>query len=1022
MSEFYFISYSSVDGKQFALKLADKLAAGPPEISVWLDKHALRPGEDWDEQVVEAIRTCKGMLFIMSADSVRADSVCKNEWVRALKYKKSVIPLLLDRNAELPFRLGSRQYINFSDSFEVGLAQLLKHLAWVDSPEGLLQALKHRLSDAQRDLPRAEADHKARIQEDISELEEQITQQHAIVANPEAAEQRVQQTIVRGLERIREPAKAVSGVTRSKFVNPPPLVAPTWFQDRHDETKVIVDFLKDDALRLMTVVGRGGIGKSAMVCRLLRSVEGGQLPEDGGGFFVDGIVYLSNARAFHRVNFPDLYTGLIGLLPEEMQRRLDAVYKNPQTKTRDTLQALLDAFPRGRTVVLLDNFEDAINVETGGLKEADLDEALRALLELPPHGVKVIITTRVPPRDLALVEPGRQRRFDLGTGLETPYAENILRAMDVDGKVGLRDAPVALLTQARERTRGYPRALEHLFGILSADRDTSLQEILDNTHQLLPDKVAAVLVGEAFSRLDLTAQRVMEAMAVYRYPVPSAAVDYLLLPYLPGVDSRSVLKRLVNMQFAQRDGDRYYAHQIDRDYALSRIDKGNINHPDAEKQLFTRVALQNRAAEWFKLSRTARECWNTLDDAAPELAEFELRCASEDYNTAAAVLLEINDYLLLWGHYRMMVDLHDRLQGKISNPTFQRKSLEQLGSACLCMGQFERAVNCYSEAMQLAQVHNDRKAEGVLTGNLGVCYDQLGRTARAIDYHHRALTFSGEVGDRSDEASHLGNLGNAYSDLGQIARAIEYHQNALAIHREIHDRSGEATALSNLGYVLIDLGDTTKALKCLEAAITTARDIRYHLLESATEAHLGNVYLTLGEWGKAAELFKAAMQHADDSNTQCQQYALRGLALANLYKGEVAAAREVIERAKSYNFPLDNHEASVIFGVVAIRQGDFDNAREAFNMALQQADELLADNDPIYAALDTKGIALCGLALVDSSVQIRAAKEAYKAARAICSHAGIVARVLQLFDALAKADTIGILAEVRAVAAGSKPK
>src|SRR5271154_5665440 len=102
MSGHWFISYSTVDCLSFALGLADKLAAGPPSIGVWVDKRKLRPGEDWDEQIVEAIRGCSALLFAMTTDSVRAQSVCKREWVRALKYKKPIIPLLVERNAELP--------------------------------------------------------------------------------------------------------------------------------------------------------------------------------------------------------------------------------------------------------------------------------------------------------------------------------------------------------------------------------------------------------------------------------------------------------------------------------------------------------------------------------------------------------------------------------------------------------------------------------------------------------------------------------------------------------------------------------------------------------------------------------------------------------------------------------------------------------------------------------------------------------------------------------------------------------
>ena len=43
---FCFVSYSRVDGEEFALKLADQLAAGPPSIGVWLDRRRLHPSGD----------------------------------------------------------------------------------------------------------------------------------------------------------------------------------------------------------------------------------------------------------------------------------------------------------------------------------------------------------------------------------------------------------------------------------------------------------------------------------------------------------------------------------------------------------------------------------------------------------------------------------------------------------------------------------------------------------------------------------------------------------------------------------------------------------------------------------------------------------------------------------------------------------------------------------------------------------------------------------------------------------------
>ncbi len=55
-----------------------------------------------------------------------------------------------------------------------------------------------------------------------------------------------------------------------------------------------------------------------------------------------------------------------------------------------------------------------------------------------------------------------------------------------------------------------------------------------------------------------------------------------------------------------------------------------------------------------------------------------------------------------------------------------------------------------------------------------------------------------------------------------------------------------------------------------------------------------------------------------------------GLAQANLYQGQLAAAREMAEAAQQYNFPLSNHSITAVLGVTALRQGDRMAAREAF--------------------------------------------------------------------------------------------
>jgi tetratricopeptide (TPR) repeat protein len=1005
----HFICYSPLDGEAAALRLYDALTGGTPALPAWLDRRDVQqPGSAWDVQVEEALRGCASLLLVVTPDSASEHCDCTREWRRALQYKKPIVPLLFQAGVAAPLYLANRQAVDLAGAFEPALATLREHLAWLATPAGALQQLKDRQADAQRDLRGADVAQQARIRAEMDLLHQQIAAQQQVVDHPQRAAQRVEESIARGLERERQPEKPAAGIARNKFINPPPFAPPAYFQDRTVELALLATFLKDESCRMVTVMGRAGIGKTALACLLLKALERGHLPDlsapggDGEPLEADGIVYLS-ATGTHAVSVPNLYADLCKLLPDQAARELDALYRNPQASTAAKVQRLLAAFPQGRVVVLLDNFENVMDPETQEVRDAELDEALRALLSAPHHAVKVILTTRIAPRDLALVEPGRQARLELDTGLASPYAENVLRAMDGDGTVGLKGAPDDLLAEARERTRGYPRALEALYGILSADRHTTLREVLERAETLLPENVVEALVGEAFSRLDPAARQVMQALAAYDRPVTPAAVDYLLQPYLPGVNSAPVLNRLVAMHLARKEGGRYFLHPVDRAYAFAQIPVGE------------EVALLHRGAEYFRQARKPRADWKRLEDLAPQLAEFDLRCAAGEYDTAAGVLTDIDfDYLLLWGHYRLMAGLHERLQGRLSDATLERISVGNLGTAYYSMGQVQKAISCYEQALAIAHQTKNRQGEETWLGNLGNCYVGLGQTARAIEYYEQGLAIAREIGDRRGEGGQLTGLGNCYAGLGQTARAIECYEQALAIAREIGYRRGEGTRLGNLGNCYAALGQTTCAIKYHEQALAIAREIGDRAGEGR---HLSNLAEALIDEGRYAEAVQRALESVgigeEISSPGHGSFSNGCLALAHLCAGDLAAARAAAETARQYDEPENNHYALALLGIIALRQGDGAAAQEAFAAAVAQADALLAHTPQYYAALDSRGLALC-----EAGNLVSEAVAAFRAARAINRDAGIVKRVLRLFDALAVADTAGVLAGVRDAANG----
>jgi formylglycine-generating enzyme required for sulfatase activity len=119
----YFFSYTRSDS-EFVLKLAKELRE--LGTNLWLDQLDILGGQHWDSAVEEALKSCKGMIAVLSPDSVVSNNVM-DEVSYALEKGKLVVPVLI-RSCDIPFRLRRVQYIDFTADYDTGFSQLLRAL------------------------------------------------------------------------------------------------------------------------------------------------------------------------------------------------------------------------------------------------------------------------------------------------------------------------------------------------------------------------------------------------------------------------------------------------------------------------------------------------------------------------------------------------------------------------------------------------------------------------------------------------------------------------------------------------------------------------------------------------------------------------------------------------------------------------------------------------------------------------------------------------------------------------------
>src|SRR5580698_5842929 len=138
-----FISHANPEDNPFALWLGAKLAA--LGYDVWADVMRLRPGDDWELKLENALRHRSiKVLFVgtrigAEKPGTRSELQIASNVARTLQDQSFIIPLRLEQH-DSPFSITRAHYLEFAKGWALGLKELVETLEAANVPRGVFQS------------------------------------------------------------------------------------------------------------------------------------------------------------------------------------------------------------------------------------------------------------------------------------------------------------------------------------------------------------------------------------------------------------------------------------------------------------------------------------------------------------------------------------------------------------------------------------------------------------------------------------------------------------------------------------------------------------------------------------------------------------------------------------------------------------------------------------------------------------------------------------------------------------------